>query len=204
MNKNKKNGQDIPVEYLEEKDSPESAGTPSEEKPEETIKPSPKTKKDKYKKAYEEYVEKYRNLNEQFLRFRAEFANYKKRVEREQIEYTDYLKGEFLKKLLPVLDDFNHMLDKTEQGTSEESVLEGAKLINDKLFKILASDGLEKIEAEGMEFDPQVHEAMMMQKTTDKKNNHIVLSVFQDGYKLKERLLRPAKVIVGDYQEESS
>jgi molecular chaperone GrpE len=202
MNKEKKNGKDIPVEYLEGKQDSESTTTEAQPEKEDILQPSPKIKKDKDKKSYQELQDKYQVLNDQFLRFRAEFANYKKRIEREQIEYTDYLKSEFIKKVLPVLDDFKHMLDKTQEGTNNESVLQGAKLIYEKLFQILANEGLEKIDADGHEFDPQIHEAMMLQKTKIKEENNKILSVFQEGYKIKEKLLRPSKVVVGDYEEE--
>ncbi len=196
MNHNEKNNKEIPVDYLEEKDK---KTTEAEEKKEQ----KKERKRVNYKKLYEETLEKYKALNEQFLRFRAEFANYKKRVEREQIELSNYLKGEFIKKILPVLDDFNHMLKKSVEGTNEQSILEGAKIIHDKFYQILKAEGLEKIEAEGKDFDPQIHEAMMMQKTPDQKKHNKILNVFQDGYKLKDKLIRPAKVIVGNYQEEN-
>jgi molecular chaperone GrpE len=203
MNKSKKNGKDIPVEYLEEnqnKDFQEFTAEPEEERKNST---KVKSKTDKFKKLYDEAQEKYKVLNEQFLRFRAEFSNYKKRVEREQIEYSGYLKGELIKKILPILDDFNHMLEKSQENVNGELVLDGANLIYDKLFQILTNEGLEKIEASGEEFDPQIHEAMMIQKTSDENENNKVINVFQEGYRIGEKLLRPSKVIVGNYEEES-
>jgi molecular chaperone GrpE len=169
----------------------------------ETSKKSKKSREDS-KKKLNIYKKKYEELNDQFLRFRAEFANYKKRVEREQIEYSDYLKGELVKKLLPVLDDFDHMMDKSEGKDSKGSILEGAQMIHGKFLDILKDYGVEKIESLGKQFDPQVHEALMMEKIDDETKNGVVINVYQEGYKLKEKLLRPSKVIVGDFHKNDS
>lgn len=202
----KKSGEkEIPVDFpeddasttVQENDQP-SDGRESGEK---VSSHKNKHEKDSYKKKYNDLNQKYTELNEQFLRLRAEFANYKKRVEREQLELADYIKGEFIKKLLPILDDFKHMLEKSGDNANEKSVLEGAKMIYDKFYQILRNEGLERIEALGKDFDPQIHEAMMMQKTDKPEEHHKVLSVFQDGYKLKDRLIRPSKVVVGMHED---
>ena len=202
MNKNQNEGKDIPVDFIEESMKKNIEEISSESEVNEKKKTA-KTKQEKYshKKKLENYKSKYEELNEQFLRFRAEFANYKKRVQRDQIEFAGYLKGEFLKRMLPVLDDFNHMIEKSGEGSNEKTILEGAKMIYNKLYRILVAEGLEKIEAMDKEFDPQIHEAMMMQKITNPENHNKIISVFQDGYKIKDRLLRPSKVVVGNFEE---
>lgn len=203
MKLNQNNGKQIPVDYLEEKDTATKQESESESQRETTKKKTGKGKKtgDSYKEKYEEYQKKYDELHDQFLRLRAEFVNYRKRVEREKIDFSDYLKTEMIKRLLPVLDDFDHMLTKTEEGTNEQTILEGAKMIYNKLYQTLKAEGLEKIEALGKEFDPQIHEAMMLQNTTEKENHNKVLSVFQEGYMLRDRLVRPSKTVVGNYVE---
>ncbi|MEJ2636692.1 MAG: nucleotide exchange factor GrpE [Calditrichia bacterium] len=107
-----------------------------------------------------------------------------------------------IKKILPVLDDFKHMLEKSGENAGEDSVLDGARMIYDKLNKILEAEGLSVIDALGQEFDPQIHEAMMIQKTAEKQNHNKIIGVFQEGYKIKDRLLRPTKVVVGNYDGE--
>lgn len=138
---------------------------------------------------------------EQNLRLRAEFANYKRRVEKEQFEYVLYSKSEILKSLLPVVDDFKLMIDKSSAGENRDSVLEGARMIYEKFVQILEKEGLEKIDALGQEFDPEQHEALMMKPTEVEAEHNVIVEVFQDGFRLKDRLLRPSKVIVGQFEK---
>lgn len=202
MTESKKAEREIPVEYVE---GDNSSSADRAEIPEEEIKKSaPKIHKvkEEKKKKRDEYKEKFEELNEHFMRVRAEFANYKKRVEREQIEFSDYIKGEMIKSFLPILDDFDHMIRKTNNNTDEISLLEGAKIIYEKFVQLLKDYGVEKIEALGQDFNPEVHEAMMMQPVDEKDKNSKVIDVFQTGYKLKDRLLRPSRVVVGNFKEE--
>ena len=148
--------------------------------------------------------DKLKEYEEQNLRIRAEFANYKRRVEREQTEFIKFIKGEILKNMLPVLDDFKMMLEKSSNGENEQSVLEGAKLIYEKFRQVLEKEGLEKVNALGEKFDPEIHEALMMKPIDDKEEHDKVLEVFLDGFKLQNRLLRPSKVIVGKYENNQS
>ena len=148
--------------------------------------------------------DKLKEYEEQNLRIRAEFANYKRRVEREQTEFIKFIKGEILKNMLPVLDDFKMMLEKSSNGENEQSVLEGAKLIYEKFCQVLEKEGLEKVNALGEKFDPEIHEALMMKPIDDKEEHDKVLEVFLDGFKLQNRLLRPSKVIVGKYENNQS
>lgn len=144
--------------------------------------------------------EKIKTCEEQSLRIRAEFANYKRRVEREQLEFAEYIKGEILAKLLPVLDDFKMMFKKSLAGENEQSVLEGARLIYENFNQILEKEGLERMRVLGEKFNPQLHEALMMRPIDNQAEHEKVIEVFQDGFKFKDRLLRPSKVIVGKYE----
>jgi molecular chaperone GrpE len=204
----KKEAKEIPIEFLEDEEKESSKEDKHQEDLDEklTDESSRKEKKsaEEHKKKKDEYKIKYEDLNDQFMRIRSEFANYKRRVEREQLEFADYIKGEYVKKILPVLDDFEHMLSKSNKEGNEESVLEGARMIFGKLEQTLKELGVERIDAVGAEFDPQIHEALMMQKVFDKKENGKIISVFQHGYKIKDRLIRPSKVIVGEYEKSES
>lgn len=205
-----KNEKEISIDFIEEEDSEKQANEETDEKEKhssetghEGIEHGKSGKKVRHgdKKIIEEYKKQYDELNEQFLRLRAEFANYKRRVEREQIDFSDYVKREIVKKLLPILDDFEHMFKNSENEAGNKSLWEGAKMIYDKLILILNDFGVQKIEALGSEFDPQLHEAIMMQKTDQKDHNGKVISVFQEGFLLNDRLIRPSKVVVGQYQD---
>lgn len=203
MTENKNTEKEIPVDFLEGEEKVPEQERESIKESKHAKETSKRTKKSKgeLKKKSDEFKRKYEELNEQFLRIRAEFANYKKRVERDQAEFSIYLKVEVIKNFLPILDDFDHMIQKTENNVNEKSILEGAKMIYEKFIQVLKDYGVEKIEALDTEFDPQVHEAMMMQKIDDQDKNGKVINVFQEGYRMNERLLRPSKVIVGDYQQ---
>jgi len=202
MTEKDKHTKDIPVDFLEEeKKSGTQEETVSEMTESKKKAASKKKTEDGYKKKYEEYKKKYEEMLDQYLRLRAEFANYKKRVEREKIEYSHFIKSEIIRNLLPVLDDFNHMLEKAGEGSNEKSVLEGARMIYEKFHQVLEAEGLEKIDSLGQEFDPQIHEAMMVQKTDKEEDHNKIISVFQEGYKVKDRLLRPSKVVVGKYEK---
>jgi molecular chaperone GrpE len=205
MVEHKKDAKDIPIEFLEEEEKEKSKEKNEDENLDEPIAGDTSRKDRKstedHKKKKDEYKIKYEELNDQFLRLRSEFANYKRRVEREQLDFADYVKGEYIKKILPILDDFEHMLNKSNQEGNDKSVLDGAKIIFEKLGQTIKELGVEKIDAIGAEFDPQIHEALMMQKVSKKEENGKIISVYQHGYKIKDRLLRPSKVIVGEYEK---
>jgi molecular chaperone GrpE len=201
MNEKKKNAKNIFVNFLEEKQNKSEATEEAKDKDVEEEQTPESETIEKMKHKANEYQEKYEELNENFLRLRAEFSNYKKRIERDQVEFSDYIKGELIKKLLPVMDDLNHMIEKSGDDADENSILEGARLIYQKFHQILIDMGLEKIEAIGSDFDPQFHEAMMMQKTPDKEKHHKVVEVFQEGYRIHNRLIRPSKVVVADFDD---
>lgn len=141
-----------------------------------------------------------RELEEQNLRLRAEFANFKRRIEREQSELAEYLKGEIYKNLLPILDDFKSMIEKSSSTENEASILEGAKLILNKLNQLLKDEGISQVRALGERFDPQLHEALLMQPIENAADHDRIIKVFQEGYRLNERLLRPSRVVVGKYE----
>ncbi len=151
-----------------------------------------------------DYEKKIEELEEKHLRLLAEFQNYKRRVEREQLELADFIKGEIFKKLLPVLDDFKIMMDNAAAGANEQSMREGARIIYEKLKTILEKEGLEKIESLGETFNPEIHEALMTRPTKQKEEHEKVVEVYQEGYRLKEKLLRPSKVVVGKYSQEEN
>jgi len=132
-------------------------------------------------------------------RLQAEFSNYKKRVEREKDEIASWSKGELIAKLLPVVDDLERMQNYGQDISSGNSA-SGIDLIYKNMYKILLNEGLEEIKAEGEEFNPEIHEAVGVEKTDMEKDGKIV-EVWQKGYTFNGRLLRPSKVKVGRYLE---
>ncbi len=133
------------------------------------------------------------HLLDRLARLQAEFDNYRKRSAREQQDFRDYALAEALKSLLPVLDSFDRALSTPER--SSEEFHQGIELINRQFHDALGKLGVQPIEAQGEPFDPNLHQAVQMVET-DEAEDHHVLDELQRGYKLKDRLLRPAMVRV--------
>jgi molecular chaperone GrpE len=131
-------------------------------------------------------------LWDRLKRMQAEFDNARKRAAREQQEFRDYALSDTIKNLIPVLDSFDRAL----QSTPEKSEFHmGVELIHKQLQDALAKLGVQAISAKGHQFDPRFHEAIEM-VDTDEAKDHEVIEELQRGYKLKDRLLRPAMVKV--------
>jgi len=134
---------------------------------------------------------------DRLLRTTADFENFKKRAARERIEAAQFADFALLQKLLPVLDHFDmaQAAAKTTAGDKLESLQAGITMIQQQLKNILAGAGLEEIDASGKAFDPTLHEAVSLSETADLAEGQVVQQI-RKGYKLRERLLRPAAVIV--------
>jgi molecular chaperone GrpE len=145
----------------------------------------------------EALAEQLKAENAQYLdrlaRLQAEFDNFRKRSAREQQDFRDYALVEALKQLLPLLDSLDRAL-KTEGATAED-FRSGIDLIDRQFHQVLEKLGVEPIEAAGKPFDPTVHQAIQMVDTDEVPDNHVV-DELQRGYKIRERLLRPAMVRV--------
>ena len=132
-------------------------------------------------------------LLDRLARAQADFDNARKRASREQQEYRDYALSDAIKALLPVLDSFDRALQ--HPNPKAEEFRSGIELINKQMHDALAKLGLRPVEAKGETFNPHLHEAIEMVDTVE-ADDHTVLDELQRGYKLKERLLRPAMVRV--------
>jgi molecular chaperone GrpE len=130
---------------------------------------------------------------DRLARLQAEFDNFRKRNAKEQQEYREYALADALKQLLPILDSLDRAA-KTN-AASLEDFQSGIELIDKQFHDALAKLGVQAIPTEGALFDPNLHQAVQMVDTDDAEDNH-VLDELQRGYKLKERLLRPAMVRV--------
>ena len=132
------------------------------------------------------------SLLDRLARIQAEFENARRRATKEQQEFRDYAAADAIKALLPVLDSFERALQvKSDAGDFRS----GVELIYKQLQDALAKLGVRAIPAKGEPFDPRVHEAIEMVETSDAPD-HEVLDELQRGYKIKDRLLRPAMVKV--------
>jgi molecular chaperone GrpE len=131
-------------------------------------------------------------LTDRLLRRQAEFENYRRRADRERLEFLQYAGSELIRELLPVLDDLERAL---KTPTSDESYARGIELIYNRFFDALKRQGLEPVEAAGKPFDPHLHEAVDRVHSAEVED-HTVLEEFQRGYNFKGKLLRPAMVKV--------
>jgi molecular chaperone GrpE len=149
---------------------------------------------DESEKSISELEEKVQVLQDSLLRKVAEFENYKRRTENDQLNLIKYSAESFILKILPVYDDLSRSVNHLGESNLD-SVKEGLKLVFDKFTKILEEQGVKKIEAKGKEFDVDYHEALMQQPSNDFPPNTVIEEV-EAGYEYKDKVIRHSKVIV--------
>ena len=140
---------------------------------------------------------------EHLQRLQAEFANYRKRTSKEMRESCDSGKAELVCKLLPVVDDFERALESLTPDACNQESLKGVRLIYEKLRSVLQAEGLEHLECAGQQFDPNVHEAVVVTRVKEGQDGR-VLRDFEKGYAFKGKLIRPSKVEVAQVEEDDA
>lgn len=153
-----------------------------------------------YIRELEERIQELENENSelktQYLRKQADFENFRKRMQREKKEAIDYANSNLLLDLVSIIDDFERAIKSSEESKDFESFHSGIKLIEKQFVGMLERKyGLARMESEGKEFDPQEHEAINMEESSD-YDVQTVVEEYQRGYKLNERVLRHPKVKV--------
>jgi molecular chaperone GrpE len=133
------------------------------------------------------------SLHDRLLRQAAEFDNYRKRVERDRKDIAQFAAIDFVQELLPVVDDFERALQIDAPGA--ESYRQGLEIIHRALMDMLRKRGVTPIEAAGTTFDPQIHQAVAYDEAPDRRDGE-VLEQFTRGYRLGDKLIRPAMVKV--------
>ena len=144
---------------------------------------------------YRELEAELSETHERVLRTAADAENFKKRLQREKEEQTRYANESLMRELLPVIDNLERALEHSEAGADQGGLLEGLNMTLKGLLDTLTRFGCTPVEAAGKPFDPNFHEAVSQEESTDHEPN-TVLRELQKGYMLKERLLRPAMVLV--------
>ena len=156
---------------------------------------------DEITKSYEAKIsglsEQVKELNDRLLRKAAEFENYKRRTENDQLNLLNYAAEGFIIKLLPVIDDFERSLSHIKDAEDISAIKNGIKLVYDKFIKILKEAGVQKMESVGKPFNVDQHDALMQQKN-DSVPSHTVLQEVETGYIYKDKVIRHAKVIVSE------
>ncbi|MBQ5706318.1 MAG: nucleotide exchange factor GrpE [Bacteroidaceae bacterium] len=145
-----------------------------------------------------EAVEKIATLEDKYLRQAAEFDNYRKRTMKEKAELIKNGGERAIESILPVLDDFERAIATMEKSENAAELRTGVELIYNKFVGILKQNGLQKIETEGQDFDTDYHEAIAMVPTPDESLKGKVLDCIQTGYILNDKVIRHAKVAVGE------
>jgi molecular chaperone GrpE len=142
---------------------------------------------------------------DRLLRTTADFDNFKKRAAREKQDAIKYATESLLQKVIPVLDNFEMALAAAQNSSTSDikSLQDGVAMIHTQLKSTLTEAGLEEVDAAGKPFDPNMHEAVSQQESDKVAEGH-VLQQLRKGYKLRERLLRPATVIVAKKSEAKS
>ena len=145
-------------------------------------------------KVLEQDIIQYKELA---LRKAAEFENYKRRTENDQLNLLKYAAESLIIKLLPTIDDLKRSLEHMTEETDVQKIKEGVQLIYNKFVKTLADQGVQKMESIGKPFSVEFHEALM-QRADDSVPPHTVIDELETGYMYKDRVIRHAKVIVSE------
>ncbi len=138
----------------------------------------------------EEYIEGWK-------RAKADYANLKRETDRRFEEITPFIRGLFLKELIPIVDHFSTALTHVEDGDKEKEWVRGLEHIQKQFFDFFRKHEVEEIVTVGQNFDPNLHEAMLQEKVSDKTSGEIVRELSR-GYRYKNETLIPAKVVVAE------
>ncbi|GAC89595.1 molecular chaperone GrpE [Anoxybacillus flavithermus NBRC 109594] len=172
----------------------------SEQAPEEQVEneATQQEEKDELTLAYEKIAQLEAKLAEtenRFLRLHADFDNYRRRVRLDMEAAEKYRAQSLVSDLLPILDNFERALQVQVEDEKAKSLLQGMEMVYRSLIEALKKEGVEAIESVGKPFDPHVHQAVMQVDDQNYEPNTVV-EEFQKGYKLKDRVIRPAMVKV--------
>lgn len=141
--------------------------------------------------------DKYNELNDRFLRLYAEFENFRRRSNKERLDLITTANAGLLKDLLPIMDDFERAIANNTTAEDIDGVKEGFNLIFSKFKNTIESKGVKQMEAKGQAFDSEFHEAIANVPVTDEKQKGKVIDDVEKGYLLGEKVIRYAKVVVG-------
>lgn len=183
----KKNGEVVQEEVPG--DTPQDTAGEQQEQAKEDVK-----QEDEAVKAMEARVAE---VNDKYIRLAAEFDNYRRRTARERLDLISTAGEDIIKGMLPVLDDCERALQVLRESDADKSAIEGTELIYNKLMAYLKGRGLSVIESLGKELDTDYHEAVAQLPVQEKKQKNRIVDVIQQGYKLNDKVIRFAKVVVG-------
>ena len=193
MSKNNKHNEEEEVILTNEQPAEEYPATEAPATEEEVL-----DEQGEFEKKLAEAAEKISILEDKYLRQAAEFDNYRKRTLKEKAEIIKNGGERVIESILPVLDDFERALSTMQKNEEAAIYLTAVELIYSKFVKILEQNGLKKIETKDQAFDTDYHEAIAMVPTPDESLKGKVLDCVQTGYTLNDKVIRHAKVAVGE------
>lgn len=194
--------EEIKQDVKEEQKTEDTSKEATDEKETETKEPSnKKEKKDKYKEQISKLEEELKNQHNEYLKVFAEMENTKKRLKEESIKERKYASQKVVGELINPIDMLVQIVNSKAPSEEIANYLIGFKMIANQLVDILKQEGLSEIVAENQEFDPQTMQAMSVEENDDIENNKVV-KVLQTGYMYKDRVLRPAMVVVNKKNNE--
>ncbi len=135
-----------------------------------------------------------------WLKVHAEYENTRKRMEKEKRDHIKFANEDIISQLFPIVDNFDMAIAAMEKAEDKAAIMDGIMLVQKEFHRVLEDRGVKKIETEGKQFDPHVHEAVLVVETSEHPDG-IVLEELRAGYTLNERLLRPAQVKVARNEE---
>jgi molecular chaperone GrpE len=173
----------------------EQAKADNEEVVEEVFAEEPQESEEQESDELSQLQEKLDESENRYLRLRADFDNFRRRVNVENEAKEKYRAQPLITELLPALDNFERALNIEVDNDQTKTLLQGMEMVHRSLIDALKKEGVEPIEAVGQEFDPHLHQAVM-QTEDENYGSNIVVEEFQKGYKLKDRVIRPSMVKV--------
>ncbi len=193
-NEEQLNPEDGSQDVMEQDNTENQAGDAKKEKKSNKKKSS---KKDKTADLIEEQAHQLGELKDKYVRLLAEFENYRKRTIREKVDLMATAAQDTMSAILPVLDDFDRAKANAEDDSNTEPFSEGVMLVYNKLYSILEQKGLKAMESNGVDFDPEFHEAITEIPAPSEELKGKVIDTVEKGYTLKDKIIRYARVVVG-------
>lgn len=148
--------------------------------------------------AASDFKAQYEEMKDKYLRLSAEFDNYRKRTLREKADMLKYAAEDTLRDMLPVIDDLDRAMQAVESATDIDSLKQGIALITNKFHEFIKGKGVRVIECIGQPLDTDLHEAISKIPASDEAQKGKIIDVVQKGYTLNEKVMRFAKVVVGE------
>lgn len=190
--------EEVKAEKVETEAKEDSEKTAKKKAPKKSKKTKSKSKEDKLKDEIEILNQNNGELKDKYLRLVAEYDNFRKRTAKEKIDLREQSKADLLIDFLNVVDDIDRAMQHVNDAKDVEALKEGMNLINHKFYEFLKANNVQEIEAKEKEFDTDLHEAITKFPVQEEEQKGKVIDVVQKGFKINEKVIRFAKVVVGE------